>query len=59
MKAKQLMNMFATVAKSAKVHYVLSDENATNRAQRRELAKRARAEQRRAKSTTTTVGKGE
>lgn len=36
-KAKFLAAAFATVAKSATVHYVLSESNVTNREQRRHL----------------------
>jgi len=36
-KAKRLLAMHATTAKSATVHYVLSESNATNREQRRKL----------------------
>ena len=34
---KRLGRMFATTAKAATVHYLLTDSNATNREQRRKL----------------------
>lgn len=36
-KAKHLKAMFATTAKSATMHYLLTDSNVTNREQRRKL----------------------